>query len=196
LALSEAYAILDVRDGRVIDAHSEQVRALPGSTVKPFLPLDGVAVCHGPLRIGTHRLDCTHPPALGPIGGRDALMLSCNHYFAAVALRMSPEDLRQALRDFAPSLAFTDDQRRLQALGHWGVSTTPLFLARAYRRLLVSDRDRLVREGKTGTTAQGAWFAGWYPPFSPRLVGAVLTGGRGFDNARPLAMRLFEKWSH
>jgi hypothetical protein len=193
--LSEAYAILDARDGRVLDAKYENVFALPGSTVKPFLPLDGVAVCHRELRIGTHRLDCTHPPALGPIGGADALMLSCNHYFATMALRMSPENLRQALRGFAPSLAFTDDQRRLQALGHWGVSTTPMMLAWAYRRLMMSDRARLLRDGKTGTTARGAWFAGWYPPYSPKLVGAVLTGGRGYENARPLAIRLFEKWS-
>lgn len=191
-----AYAILDVRDGRVIDAQQERLSALPGSTVKPFLPLDGVAVCHGALRIGAHRLDCTHPRALGPIGGRDALVLSCNHYFATVALRMSPEELRQALHEFAPSLAYTDDQRRLQALGHWGVSTTPLMLATAYRRLLMTDREKLVRAGKTGTTAQGAWFAGWHPPTaSPKVVGAVLTGGRGHDDARPEALRLFEKWS-
>jgi hypothetical protein len=191
-----AYAIVDARDGRVIDARDAQVSALPGSTVKPFLPLDGVAVCQGELRIGVHRLDCTHPPALGPLGGRDALMLSCNHYFAAIALRMSPENLRQALRDFAPSLAYTDDQRRLQALGHWGVSATPLALARAYARLLYTDRARFLPEGgKTGTTAQGAWFAGWHPPDRPRLVGAVLTGGRGYADARPAALRLFEKWS-
>jgi cell division protein FtsI/penicillin-binding protein 2 len=190
-----AYAILDARNGRVIDSQNERVFALPGSTVKPFLPLDGSAICRGELRIGPHRLDCTHPPALGPLGGRDALMLSCNHYFAAVALRMSPQDLRQALRDFAPSLAFTDDQRRLQALGHWGVSTTPLYLAMAYRRLLISDKETLLRDGKTGTTAQGAWFAGWHPPSSPSLVAAVLTGGRGSTDARPAAMRLFEKWS-
>lgn len=193
--MSEAYAILDARDGRTVDAKYEHYRALPGSTVKPFLPLDGVAVCQGELRIGAHRLDCTHPPALGPIGGRDALVLSCNHYFATMALRMSPEDLRQALRDFSAQLAYTDDQRRLQALGHWGVSTTPLMLARAYRRLLMSDRERLLRDGKTGTTAEGAWFAGWHPPLSPKVVGALLTGGRGYDNARPMAMRLLEKWS-
>lgn len=190
-----AYAILDAREGKVLEAQNEHVSALPGSTVKPFLPLDGAAVCHRALRIGAHRLDCTHPPALGPIGGADALVLSCNHYFATVALRMSPEDLRQALREFSPQLAFTDDQRRLQALGHWGVSATPLNLAMAYRRLLSTDRQKLLRDGKTGTTAQGAWFAGWHPPVAPKVVGAVLTGGRGWDDARPQALRLFEKWS-
>lgn len=190
-----AYAILDARDGRVIDARNERCSALPGSTVKPFLPLDGMAVCRGRLRIGAHRLDCTHPPALGPIGGHDALVLSCNHYFASVALGLSPEALRQALRDFSPQLAYTEDQRRLQALGHWGVSATPLTLALAYRRLLRTGQQRLLRDGKTGTTARGAWFAGWYPPEAPALVGAVLTGGRGWDDARPEALRLFEKWS-
>ncbi len=192
---AEAYVVLDARDGRILDARNENASALPGSTVKPFVPAVGTAVCRGALTIAGHRLDCTHPAVLGPINGDDALVLSCNHYFASVALRSDPRRMQAALADFEAALAGTTEQRQLQALGYWGVSASPLRLARAYRRLLATAKSRLISGGKTGTTAQAAWYAGWDPADDPKVVVAVMTGGRGAANALPAAREIFKKWS-
>lgn len=168
--------------------------ALPGSTVKPFLPrTDAVFPCRRTLRIRQHRLDCTHPPVYGPIGETDALALSCNCYYAALALQLPPADVQRALIDFDAQLAGTPDQRQLQFLGHWGVSTAPLRLARAYRKLLLATPPAAFT-GKTGTTKDAAWYAGWAPPDKPKLVAAVMTGGRGAIDAEPAARKLFDKW--
>ncbi len=190
----EAFAVLRLSDGKLLEVRDEHSSALPGSTVKPFIPVSGIGQCKRKLSVAGHRLDCTHAPVLGPINGPDAVALSCNCYFAALALRISPETLRQSLQDFAPQLARTDDQRQLQALGMWGVSATPLRLARAYARLLRTDRGAWLGSGKTGTTAQAAWYAGWAPPESPGVVVAAMTGGRGVTDAKPAAERLLAKW--
>lgn len=195
LASPEAFAILDAATGVVLDRRNENAAAPPGSTVKPFLPASGVFPCRRNLTIEGHRLDCTHPPVYGPVGATDALALSCNCYFAALALRQPPETIRRALIEFDAQLATTDAQRQLQALGHWGVNTTALRLARAYRRLLVSGPPAGIT-GKTGTTREGAWYAGWFPKDgSPRVVIAVLTGGRGAVDAEPAAHAIFKEWS-
>jgi len=190
----EAYAILDAASGKLIDSRNPDVSALPGSTVKPFLPKTGaVFPCRRTLRIGQHRLDCTHPPVYGPVGETDALALSCNCYYAALALRLPPADLKHALVDFDAQLAATLEQRQLLALGHWGVTATPLRLARAYRKLLMTGAPAGFT-GKTGTTQDAAWYAGWAPPEKPKLVAAVMTGGRGAIDAEPAARKLLAKW--
>lgn len=188
-----ALAVLDVSSGKVLEARNSDVRALPGSTVKPFLPARGVFPCGRSLRIAGHRLDCTHLVVHGPINGADALLLSCNCYFAALALRVSPEEVRRSLGDFDAQLAASDEQRQLQALGHWGVTASPMRMVRAYRRLLLSGAPAGF-SGKTGTTRDAAWFAGWAPAEAPRIVAAVMTGGRGVTDAEPAAREIFQKW--
>lgn len=195
LASANAWAVLDAETGALLDVRNELVSALPGSTVKPFLNASGVFPCRGALRIGGHRLDCTHPRTAAPLTGDEALVLSCNHYFAALALRTQPRDQQRALVAFNATLAATDEQRQLQALGHWGVAATPLAMARAYRELLRGERWKLLDGGKTGTTAQAAWFAGWAPRERPRFVAAVMTGGRGSVDARPFAEALLSRWA-
>ncbi len=189
-----AFALVDARTGRLLDSRRPDVRALPGSTVKPLLPVEGLFPCRRTLRIGSHRLDCTHPPARGPLSRAEAIALSCNSYFAAAALTIPPAVLRDAVRELEPELAVTGEQRQLQALGSWGLAATPLTLARAYRRLL-HQQPPAGFTGKTGTTADAAWYAGWAPAASPRLVIAVLTGGRGASDARPEAEEILSRWS-
>jgi len=189
-----AFAVLDARDGRVLDARSPDTRALPGSTVKPFLPDVGVFPCKGRLTLDGRRIDCTHLPVAGPLDYSQAVALSCNWYFTTLALRLDPGDLRTALRDFEARLPTTDLDRQLQAVGLWGVSTTPLRLARAYRGLMLRDPSRVSNGGKTGTTAEAAWYAGWAPVENPRIVVAAMTGGRGATDARPAAGELIRKW--
>jgi hypothetical protein len=190
----EAYAIVEVATGKLADSQNGDSAALPGSTIKPFLPrTPALFPCRRTLRIGEHRLDCTHPVVYGPLGEADALVLSCNCYYAALALRLPPADVRRALGEFDAQLAATPEQRQLQVLGYWGVSATPLRLARAYRRLLLSGPPPGFI-GKTGTTKGAAWYAGWAPAENPRFVAAVMTGGRGITDAEPAARKLFAKW--
>lgn len=194
ISTPEAFAVLDAASGRLLEAKNENATALPGSTVKPFIPTKGrVFPCPGKLTIAGRRFDCTHPKTFGPINGTDALSLSCNHYFATLALRLKPEELRSALSEFNSQIAATDDQRQLQAIGYWGVSTSALGLARAYRRLLLSKAHPELH-GKTGTTRDAAWYAGWEPVDRPRVVVAVMTGGRGITDAYPAAREIFNQW--
>ena len=193
-----AFALLDARSGRLLEERQAEVRAWPGSTVKPFVPAIGRFPCRRQLRIGAHQFPCRHPPAYGPLDRMDAVMLSCNCFFAAAALAIPPGRLQRALWEFDARLAATNEQRQLQALGHWGVSASPLSLARAYRRLALADSEAEPLapgfSGKTGTTAGAAWYAGWFPPEAPRLVIAVLTSGRGATDARPAAEEILARW--
>ncbi len=193
-ASADAWCVLDARDGRVLHAHRETAEALPGSTVKPFLPAAGRFPCRRELRVGAQRLDCSHPPLYGAIERNDALVLSCNCYFAQWALTVTPNAIRDALPDFAAQMASTAEQRQLQALGHWGVTTSALRLARAYRRIAFHETGRILGGGKSGTTAMGAWYAGWAPHPLPQVIVAVLTGGRGMVNAKPAAEELMRRW--
>src|SRR5436305_57936 len=104
--------LLDLRSNKNIAAHdlsiAAQRLASPGSTVKSFVLLKlletGKAklseryVCPRRVRIGTRRVNCTHPDLPGPIDPTDALAWSCNAYFAAAARRLSPGELAEALR--------------------------------------------------------------------------------------------------
>jgi hypothetical protein len=189
-----AYVLLEAATGRIAAQLAPDIRALPGSTVKPFLAATGVFPCRRTLAIGGHRLDCTHPPALGLIDANDALALSCNCYFAAFALTIPPAEQQHRLRDFESLLATTDERRQLQALGHWGVRASPLSMARAYRRLLMLDGLPGL-SGKTGTTRDGAWYAGWNASPRPRWVISVFTGGRGGTDAYQAAKEILDQWA-
>jgi cell division protein FtsI/penicillin-binding protein 2 len=112
------------------------------------------------------------------------------------------------------------ESRQLLALGESGIVVTPLALAAAYRKLALRKDPVImaglaaaaeygtarlaqpVREkaaGKTGTASDPgngrvhAWFAGWAPADSPRVVVVVfLEQGVGGRDAAPIAKELFE----
>jgi cell division protein FtsI/penicillin-binding protein 2 len=119
------------------------------------------------------------------------------------------------------------DELRLQALGEAAIEVTPLGLAAAYRRLaarrLLSEPpddelaaiyaslesaaeygtarlaavDGLKVAGKTGTTREVAWFAGFAPSARPEIVVVVMVErGSGGGDAAPVAKALFERLLH
>lgn len=204
------------------ETRARRMLAAPGSAVKPLallslerrVPLH----CRRKLEIAGRRLDCTHTPAVAAMDAETALAASCNCWFAAHAREMDALLFHRALlRAGAEArLARTQDELVLQALGLEGVRFTPMALAGAYRGLAAS-RDvalragltRAVREGtaqlagldglsvagKTGTSREGAWFAGFAPAGEPRVaVAAYLPGGHGGADAAPAARAIFEWW--
>jgi D-alanyl-D-alanine carboxypeptidase len=115
------------------------------------------------------------------------------------------------------------EARQLLALGESGILVTPLGMASAYRKLALSTSpaSARVREGlaaaaeygtarlaqppgmkvagKTGTASDPgdgrvhAWFAGYGPAVSPRIVVVVfLERGVGGRDAAPVARELFQ----
>ena len=159
-----AAVVLDVNSSRLLAAYHADVAtrrvARPGSSVKPFTLLallqtgkvdaNTLLVCKRPLTIAGHRLDCTHPDSPEPLGPAAALAYSCNSYFTSVAKRLTSEQLRDSfaragfgsLTHLEPNeasgsvaLAESPEELQLQAIGEWGVTITPLELARAYRGL-------------------------------------------------------------
>ncbi len=222
-ACAVALRAADGSIARVENPSAARSRALPpGSAVKPLL-FDSIDpsfthVCQRRLRIRGRTLDCSHLPQTAPLDGPTALAASCNCWFAAAARRLPPRDLHQSLlRSGAEAdLAIDEDSLALQALGLEGVRFTPLALAHAYRRLARSAnstlRDALRRAardgtaqlaasanlaiaGKTGTSLLSAWFAGFAPVLSPRIIVVVqLNSGRGPTAAAPLAREIFEWW--
>ena len=181
--------VLDLRTGKIIAAHDLDTAArrvaTPGSTLKTFVLLKlletGKAraseeyVCPRRVRIGGKRLDCAHPNLPGPIDPMEALAWSCNAYFAMAARRLTPQELADALRRAgltSPSglvegealgsvkTAASEDQLELQALGEWGVMTTPLEMLKAYAGLAqrLTDGDvnvKLVWQGMEHSVAYG-----------------------------------------
>jgi cell division protein FtsI/penicillin-binding protein 2 len=126
---------------------------------------------------------------------------------------------REAVGELIPPT--TVEARQLLALGEANILVTPLAMAAAYRKLaLRNDRPsisegleaatvygtaRLARPegitsaGKTGTASDPgggaihAWFAGYAPAVSPRLVVVVfLQQGAGGRDAAPIAGELFK----
>lgn len=222
-----ALAVLSIPDGALLARHRpdllKSVSAPPGSAVKPFtlraFLRGGVssAICRRTLSINGQRLDCSHPPVSEPLTAADALALSCNSWFAAMAAKLLPELLWRELNaaGFTAGIARTRDSLILQALGIEGVVCSPLSLARAYRRLAL-DRAKSGPQfaplyqglaesvqrgtsiaagpgilGKTGTTKEGAWFAG----FNNTIVLAVyLFQGTGGADATPIAGEVFAAW--
>ncbi len=174
-------------------------------------------ICRRRLTVAGQRLDCSHPSTSEPLTATDALALSCNCWFAAMSARMVPDVLWREFQAHGidAGIARTRDALILQALGIDGVKCTPLALARAYRRLALartaSDRqfapvyDGLAESvkrgtstaagagvyGKTGTTKEGAWFAG----FNHDIALAVFCfQGTGGADAAPIAGEVFAAW--
>ena len=198
------------------------VLAAPGSAVKPITLLSmaqrGPLHCRRKLEVAGRRLDCTHSPLAAAVDAETALAASCNCWFAAHGREMDAELFhRVLLRAGAEArLAQTQDELVLQALGVEHVRFSPMALAEAYRGLATSGDaalrkglTRAVREGtaqlagldgltvagKTGTSREGAWFAGFAPAQGAQVVVvAYLPGGRGGSDAAPAARGIFEWW--
>jgi hypothetical protein len=174
--------VLDVKSGRVIAARhmGEASRTLsePGSTLKPLILYQALSShewnastrveCDRNLRVATHTLRCSHPPA-APFDARDALAWSCNSYFAAMARTLPPERLQRMLRGtglldatgLTPEEAIgrfavpgTMDETQLRVLGVEGIQVTPLELATAYR-WLAQELERHAGEGAAQTVRGG-----------------------------------------
>jgi len=204
------------------DLRARRVLAAPGSAVKPLvlaaMTQRGAAHCGRKLVVAGRRLDCTHTVPASDVDAETALAASCNCWFALRARAVEPAMLHTALlRAGAEArLAQTPDELALQALGLEGVRFTPMALAEAYRGLagsrdavLRGGLERAVREGtaqlaglngltvagKTGTSREGAWFAGFAPAQAARVVvTAYVPGGRGGADAAPAARAIFEWW--
>jgi cell division protein FtsI/penicillin-binding protein 2 len=156
--------VIDVAAGKVLAAYHPEAGArrvvLPGSAIKPFTLLallesgkvnqQTALMCNRSLAIAGHKLNCTHPALKQPIDAATALAYSCNTYFARMATRLTPAELRRSfLNDGfgSPSglvaddaagrvaLASTQSELQLQAIGEWGVRVTPLELLRGYQHL-------------------------------------------------------------
>ena len=156
--------VVNVATGKIVAAYNPEVAArrlaLPGSAIKPFTLLallqankiDGqtALMCKRTLVVDGHKLDCTHPDVKQPLDAATALAYSCNSYFATMALRLTPAELRESFRKdgfdspsgLAPSdaagtvsSASTAAELQLQAIGEWGVRVTPLELLRGYQQL-------------------------------------------------------------
>jgi len=170
--------VLDVQSGGILAAYHPQVAAqrlaYPGSSIKPFTlrallagdKVDGhtTLMCRRTLTIAGRRLDCSHPATTEPLDPSGALAYSCNSYFTSVATRLTPQQLHDSFvrEGFASvpgltaneaagsvALAHSLEEVQLQAIGEWGIRTTPLELADAYRNLA-----RLsVARGKNGAMA-------------------------------------------
>jgi cell division protein FtsI/penicillin-binding protein 2 len=161
---SGAAVVVEVATGRILAEYHPDVAAgrlvLPGSSIKTFTLmalLDAgkinphtTLMCKRGLTAGGHNLDCTHPDMKQPFDPETALAYSCNSYFATVATRLTPAELRGSFLEHgfgAPSglasnemtgsvaLARTQAELQMQAIGEWGLRVTPLELLRGYQRL-------------------------------------------------------------
>jgi cell division protein FtsI/penicillin-binding protein 2 len=185
-----AIVVVDVASAKVLAARNMEIAAgrvaRPGSTLKPFVLLELLDTgkldaetrlfCKRPLRIGTKRMDCTHPVQISTLDAADAIAYSCNTYVSEVATRLTAGELVQTLRRAgldSPSGLTRDEstgrvtrpssvaELQLEALGDWGIESTPLELLAAYRRLALR-----ARAGNLGAAA----------PVFEGLEGSVLYG--------------------
>lgn len=184
-----AAVVLGVKDGKVLALHNAKVLtqrvATPGSAIKPFvleLLLDGGlspkqrVVCHRPLHVAGHELNCSHPAELTIFNAEEALAYSCNSYFVTAASQLQQGRLEDWLRrqNFTrPSGLLPDEgegriivehslaDRQLLAVGAVGIQVTPMELASAYLRLAhidpqhASAAQQVVLAGLRGATEYG-----------------------------------------
>lgn len=168
-----AFVIVDISTGRILASHNLQVAASrlesPGSTLKPFVlmallesgKLDPKQklICRRPLRIGSVRMDCTHPVQIAELDAADAIAYSCNSYVSQVAKRLSNSELVELFQragfDSPTKLVAHEANGRitlqsgledlqLEALGNRGIEVTPLELLQAYRKLAIRKRDGAI----------------------------------------------------
>jgi penicillin-binding protein 2 len=162
--------VLDVKTGAILAVVRPEVAARrlarPGSALKPFTLLALLEsgklspsehlVCPLTLRIGGHKLDCSHAQVAEAMDARTALAYSCNNYFAHFAARFEPGELSAALARAGltsrTGLAVNEatgfarpagnlEEQQLQALGEEAVEVTPLELVAAYRKLALRRHD-------------------------------------------------------
>jgi cell division protein FtsI/penicillin-binding protein 2 len=162
---SAAAILLDTVSGQPIAVvrpqEAQRLRALPGSTLKPFFLAqaleEGFATahqrvfCQRSLHIAGRPLPCTHPQIVDPLDASQALAYSCNTYFADLARRMRAESLMTAARHYgladsiAPHPPSSETDRQLFVLGLAGIAVSPAQLAEAYRRLWNHSNDPALR---------------------------------------------------
>jgi stage II sporulation protein D len=184
-----------VADGQIVAARNrnlaDNVFALPGSAIKPFvlaalidsgvLPPRADWVCTQHLTIAGHNLACTHPKSAVPLDAVSALAYSCNQFFAHFATEIPPGRLHSALNayGFDAQIAAGNDDLRLQALGETDVRISPARLLSAYRKLALERRENRpslapVFAGMEASaeygTSRAASIAGW------KIAGKTGTG--------------------
>jgi len=162
--------VVDMKTGVVIASEGMSRGGAPGSTIKPLLleyALEHGIVrpetevyCHRNLHIGGRALACTHPADHPVFNAESALAESCNTWFAEVARRFSGLGLEAALQaadlPHKPMAAANVEERQLAVLGLYGVSTSPIELARAYRDLVQrAPPDGPVARGLEGSVNYG-----------------------------------------
>jgi len=183
--------LIDVASAKVLAAYHPDVAArrlaLPGSTVKVFtlvallesgkLKADERFLCRRNVRVGKANLACSHPQTGQPFDAVSALAYSCNDYFSSMATRLTAQELRDAFihsgltsqtklvpNEATGSIVLTQmrEQRRLQAVGEFGIHVTPLELLSSFRMLAqrrraasVSDAERTVFAGLEAGTDYG-----------------------------------------
>jgi cell division protein FtsI/penicillin-binding protein 2 len=159
-----AVVVISAGTGKILaQSHLDvaaQRLAQPGSTLKPFVLMELLSsgrvkpeqrlMCRRPLYVGGRRMDCSHPEGIENLDAPDAIAYSCNSYFAAIANRLSSDELalvfRRAGFTSPTHLASVEaagvvlrardgPELQLQVLGHWGIEVTPLELLAAYRNL-------------------------------------------------------------
>ena len=220
LALAAAVVLMEVGSGRVLRQEGDVLRRVaPGSTIKPFV-LQAVTspperICGRRLRLSGRRMDCVHPQFAAPVSAREALAYSCNFYFAHLVQPVDAAKLAAVLRGFGFLLARNTaslEDLQLLALGEFGVTITPMDLARAYAKLApagvpglreavevgtaqLAAVEGLAVAGKTGTTRGHSWFAGYAPADKPRVAVVVLVEeGTGGAAAAPEAAKVLKRW--
>jgi penicillin-binding protein 2 len=237
-SLGGCAVLFNLRTNRVLVADGPATARLrtvpPGSTLKPFSllallesnklsPADEY-FCPGRLSLNGHSLNCSHPYVAVPMNASRAIAYSCNCAVAYFAQRFEAGELSRILlraglssqTRLLPGVEATGRVDRssagpaseLQALGESGVTTTPLALLAAYKRLAVraaeprlapiidglegsveygtsqgARLDTIRVAGKTGSvlTPAGvhvAWFAGFAPSRSPEAAVVILVQGR------------------
>jgi cell division protein FtsI/penicillin-binding protein 2 len=139
--------VLDAGNGSVVMKRTVSRDSFhPGSTAKPVtasvalernLKID--LPCRQTLRLGSRRLDCTHPPGAAALNMSEALAWSCNGFFATVAQMLGPGSLANGFRRYDMDVATPSpgEQTALLGIGEWGVTTDLLTLALTYRKLSV-----------------------------------------------------------
>ena len=184
--------------------------AAPGSTVKPFtlmalvesgkLAVNATLQCPRRLEIAGKNLDCSHRVSAKSFDARAALAWSCNNWFARMAQRLEPRELRAAFVNagFTARTGLAEDETvgevreittiedlQLAAIGAANILITPLQLAAAYRRLALLRRDpaaaekfSVVFEGLEDSVAFGMGQAARIPD-APPLAGKTGTAGSG-----------------
>lgn len=215
-AAATALVLLEAGSGRLLRQEGDvTTQAAPGSVIKPFVLRAWSAgrppevLCNRKLMLAGRRMDCSHPVLARPLNAAEALAYSCNNYFAELGRRANPLRLAETLRSFGFAVrreASTAEEAQLMALGEFGIAISPLDLARAYARIMPVEGLREAVEagtgqraaveglqvaGKTGTTREASWFAG----YANNVVVVVrMPNGTGGATAAPVAAEALQRW--